>query len=129
VSPRSSTDDAAVLVQRELAKGLPEFSGGRFDVGHRAASDGIEVVEWEYEATPRADSEFLGVQLVHPLTLRGVTLVRKHGRRAEFKWYIDWLDSLGRSGLNAAIRPVPDGPQLDLSTLVELRDRDAETPS
>ena len=99
MSPRTSTDDAAALVQRELAKGLPEFKGGRFDVGHRAAGDGIEVVEWEYEATPRADTEFLGVQLVHPLTLRGVTLVRKRGSRAEFKWYIDWLDSLGRSGL------------------------------
>jgi hypothetical protein len=129
MSPKTATDDAAALVERELVKGLPEFKSARFDVGHRATGDGIEIVEWEYKATPRADTEFLGVQLAHPLTLRGVTLVRRRGRRAEFKWYIDWLDSLGRSGLNAAIRPVPDGPQLDLSTLVELRDREADKRS
>jgi hypothetical protein len=124
VSPRTSNDDAAALVERELTKGLPEFERGRFEVGHRADGDGVEVVEWEYEASPRADTEFLGVQLTQPLTLRGVTLVRKKGRRPEFKWYIDWLDSFGRSGLNAAIRPVPDGPQPELSTLVQLRDQE-----
>jgi hypothetical protein len=125
VNPDSATDEAAKLVHRELAKGLPEFTGVRFDVGHRASDGGIEVVEWEYEANPRPHTEFLGVSLSHPLTLRGITLVRKVGRRNEFKWYIDWLDSLTRSGLTAAIRPVPDGPQLELSTLEELRDREA----
>jgi hypothetical protein len=34
--------------------------------------------------------------------------------------YIDWLDALNRAGLNAALRPVPDGERQQLSDLRSL---------
>jgi hypothetical protein len=59
--------------------------------------------------------------LTEALTLRGVTLIKRGPDDAVLlRWYIDWLDALNRSGLNAAFRPVPDGSQPDLASLLSL---------
>jgi hypothetical protein len=70
---------------------------------------------------PHPDAQFLGVRLKEPLTLRGVTLIQESpADGVRLRWYIDWLDALNRAGLNAALRPVFDGRQPDLSDLLPL---------
>jgi hypothetical protein len=109
------------LVQAELEGGLPEFEAVEFTVDFQVADGAGEAVAWTYVAKPRPDRVFLGVRLTEALTLRGVTLLRRTGNGgAEFRWYVDWLDALNRAGLNAALRPVPDGRQPNLSELTSL---------
>jgi hypothetical protein len=111
----------ADLVRTELARGLPELEPIDFEA-ECALSDGpLDAVAWTYTAMPRPGHPFLGVHLTVPFALRGVTLVRRaEDGSALLRWYIDWLDALNRAGLNAALRPVPDGPQPSLPDLLPM---------
>jgi hypothetical protein len=111
----------ADLVRNELERGLPELDPVDFSVDCELADGALQAVAWTYVARPRPGSNFLGVRLTEPLTLRGVTLVRvAEEGNVLLRWYIDWLDALNRAGLNAALRPVPDGEQPQLSDLRSL---------
>jgi hypothetical protein len=110
----SNQADGAALVRAELEAGLPELATTDFTVDCELAQGSSQAVAWTYVAALRPDRDFLGVRLTGPLTLRGVTLIRRsNGDGAsdrdglQLRWYIDWLDALNRAGLNAALRPVP----------------------
>jgi hypothetical protein len=78
-------------------------------------------VAWTYTAKPHPGTLFLGARLTEPMTLRGVTLIKQgSGDGVLLRWCVDWLDALNRSGLNAAFRPVPDGPQPELASLLSM---------
>lgn len=112
---------AADLVRTELERGLPELEAVEFDADSELTDGPLDAVAWTYVARPRAGHAFLGVHLTEPITLRGVTLVRRADEGdVLLRWYIDWLDALNRAGLNAALRPVPDGPQPAVPDLLGL---------
>jgi hypothetical protein len=114
-------DDRAALVRSELENGLHELDPVEFSVDCQFADGALQAVAWTYIARPRPGTPFLGVRLTQPLTLRGVTLVQvAEDGGVLLRWYIDWLDVLNRAGLNAALRPVPDGEQAQLSDLRSL---------
>jgi hypothetical protein len=114
-------DDRAALVRTELEHGLPELEPVEFSVDCQLADGPLQAVAWTYVARPRPATRFLGVRLTEPMTLRGVTLVQvAEDGNMLLRWYIDWLDALNRAGLNAALRPVPDGEQQQLSDLRSL---------
>jgi hypothetical protein len=116
-----SRDDRAALVRGELEHGLHELDPVEFSVDCQLANGALQAVAWTYVARPRPGTPFLGVRLTEPLTLRGVTLVQvAEDGGVLLRWYIDWLDTLNRAGLNAALRPVPDGEQAQLSDLRSL---------
>jgi hypothetical protein len=115
-----STSDGAALVQSELEHGLSELDAVQFDVESSLTDGPMQAIAWSYTARPRQGESFLGVHLSTDLVLRGVTLIRESGGGVQLRWYIDWLDALNRAGLNAALRPVPDGPQPDLADLLSL---------
>jgi hypothetical protein len=120
---KSATDHAggAAIVRAELEAGLPELESLDFSVDCELAEGTLQAVAWTYAAKPRRDRLFLGVRLSEPLTLRGVTLIQQsEADGVRLRWYIDWLDALNRAGLNAALRPVPDGPQPNLADLLGL---------
>jgi hypothetical protein len=109
------------LVRSELEAGLPELNVVGFDVDSEVADGTLRAVAWTYVGRLRPGHQFLGVHLRGDFTLRGVTLIRDEpGGGVSLRWYIDWLDSLNRAGLNAALRPVPDGQQADLEDLLGL---------
>jgi hypothetical protein len=113
--------DPVSLVRSELGQGLPELDPIQFEVDAELTDGALQTVAWTYTAKPRPGTLFLGAQLTEPLTLRGVTLIKRGPDGAVLlRWYIDWLDALNRSGLNAAFRPVPDGPQPDVASLLSL---------
>lgn len=113
--------DGAALVEAELVNGLPELERTDFEVDFQLADGPGQAVAWTYTGRPKPHSKFLGVELKEPLVLRGVTLIQAGpGDGVLLRWYIDWLDALNRAGLNAALRPVPDGPQAQLTELIEL---------
>jgi hypothetical protein len=113
--------DRASLVRSELEQGLPELDPIQFDVDCELTEGALQAVAWTYTAKPRPGAPFLGAQLTEALTLRGVTLIKRApDGTVLLRWYIDWLDALNRSGLNAAFRPVPDGRQPDLADLLSL---------
>jgi hypothetical protein len=113
--------DGASLVRSELERGLPELDPSQFEVDSELTDGPLQAVAWTYTARPRRGVTFLGAQLTEPLTVRGVTLIKRGPENAVLlRWYIDWLDALNRSGLNAAFRPVPDGSQPDLAGLLSL---------
>jgi hypothetical protein len=117
----SDQSDTATLVRTELEHGLPELDPVQFDVDCELADGPLHAVAWTYTARPRSGNLFLGARLTEPVTLRGVTLVQRGADDAVLlRWYIDWLDALNRSGLNAALRPVPDGRQPELAHLLSL---------
>jgi len=108
-------------VQAELEHGLSELHPVQFDVESELADGALRAIAWSYTARPREGQSFLGVQLSTEFVLRGVTLIRTGPDDGVLlRWYIDWLDALNRAGLNAALRPVPDGPQPDLADLLAL---------
>jgi hypothetical protein len=114
-------DDRASLVRSELEHGLPELDPVQFEVDSELNDGPLQAVAWTYTAKPRPGALFLGAQLTEALTVRGVTLIKRGPDDGVLlRWYIDWLDALNRSGLNAAFRPVPDGPQPDLASLRSL---------
>jgi hypothetical protein len=116
-APASET--RADLVRSELVVGLPELEPIDFEAECELADGPLDAVAWTYTAKPRSGHAFLGVHLTEPFTLRGVTLVRQaEDGTVLLRWYIDWLDALNRAGLNAALRPVPDGPQPSLPDLL-----------
>jgi hypothetical protein len=117
----SERDGASALVRKELEDGLQELEAVDFQTEHELSDGQLRAVSWVYVAKLRPDHHFLGARLTEPLTLRGVTLIQ-HGPadNVQFRWYIDWLDALNRAGLNAALRPVPDGPQPQVSDLEHL---------
>ena len=113
--------EGAALVQTELEHGLSELHPVQFEVESELAEGPLRAIAWSYTARPREGESFLGVQLSTEFVLRGVTLVRQEPAGGVLlRWYIDWLDALNRAGLNAALRPVPDGPQPDLADLLSL---------
>jgi hypothetical protein len=113
--------DRAALVSRELQTGLPELEMVEFTVEHQLGDGTLDAVAWTYVGKPHPDAQFLGVRLREPLALRGVTLVQQSpGNELRLRWYVDWLDALNRAGLNAALRPVFDGRQPELSDLQPL---------
>jgi hypothetical protein len=113
--------DGADLVRRELEAGLHELEPVGFDVDSQLTDGSLKAVAWTYVGRLRPGHQFLGVHLREDFTLRGVTLIRSEPNGAvSLRWYIDWLDSLNRTGLNAALRPVPDGRQPDLDDLLGL---------
>jgi hypothetical protein len=112
--------DGAALVEAELVEGLPELERVGFQVDFQLADGPGQAIAWTYTGQPKPGKKFLGVELKEPLVLRGVTLIQtgpEDGVR--LRWYIDWLDALNRAGLNAALRPVPDGRQTELNALIE----------
>jgi hypothetical protein len=114
-------DDRAALVRSELERGLPELDPIDFSVDCQLADGALQAVAWTYVGRPRPGTHFLGVRLTEPLSLRGVALVQvTEDGNTLLRWYIDWLDALNRAGLNAALRPVPDGKQPQLSDLRSL---------
>lgn len=117
----SGASEGAALVLSELEQGLAEFDLVHFDVESELSDGGLQAIAWNYTARPRQGVPFLGVHLTSELTLRGVTLIRQGSDGGVLlRWYIDWLDALNRAGLNAALRPVPDGAQPDLAQLMSL---------
>ena len=113
--------DGAALVEAELANGLPELERTDFEVDFPLADGPGQAVAWTYTGRPKPKTKFLGVELKEPLVLRGVTLIQAGPADGVLlRWYVDWLDALNRAGLNAALRPVPDGPQTQLTELIEL---------
>jgi hypothetical protein len=115
--------DAGSLVRAELETGLHELAPVEFTIEHLLRDGPVHAVAWAYVGQPHPEAQFLGVRLREPLTLRGVTLVQDFpGEGIRFRWYIDWLDALNRAGLNAALRPVFDGQQPELSDLAPLID-------
>jgi hypothetical protein len=113
--------DGVSLVRSELEQGLPELDPIQFEVDADLTDGPLQAVAWTYTAKPRPGALFLGAQLTDAMTLRGVTLIKRGPDNAVLlRWYIDWLDALNRSGLNAAFRPVPDGRQPDLASLLSL---------
>jgi hypothetical protein len=117
----SGLSEGAALVQTELEHGLRELDPVQFDVESELAEGPLRAVAWSYTARPREGESFLGVQLSTEFVLRGVTLIRTEtDGRVLLRWYIDWLDAFNRAGLNAALRPVPDGPQPNLTDLLSL---------
>ena len=111
----------AALVCAELEQGLPELDPIQFEVDSELTEGPMQAVAWTYIARPRPGVAFLGAHLTEALTLRGVTLIKRGSDDTLLlRWYIDWLDALNRSGLNAAFRPVPDGSQPDLASLLSL---------
>jgi hypothetical protein len=115
----TAADDSqnAVLIRT----GLPELDPVTFAVDEELVDGDRGMVAWTYTGRPRSGSPFLGVHLTEPFTLRGVTLIRPGaGDGVLLRWYIDWLDALNRAGLNAVVRPVPDGRQPDLADLQQL---------
>jgi hypothetical protein len=116
-----TSESRAALVRSELEQGLHELDPVEFSVDCQLADSALQAVAWTYVARPRPGTPFLGVRLTEPLTLRGVTLVQvAEDGGVLLRWYIDWLDALNRAGLNAALRPVPDGRQAQLSELRSL---------
>jgi hypothetical protein len=117
----TSHSSPADLVRAELEHGLPELEALEFDTECELSDGPLDAVAWTLVAKPRPDHSFMGVHLTEALTLRGVTLVRRSDDgNVSLRWYIDWLDALNRAGLNAALRPVPDGPQPSLEELRSL---------
>jgi hypothetical protein len=117
----SSDSDSAALVRGELEIGLHEFEMVDFNVDHQLDDGPLHAVAWTYVGKPHPGAQFLGVRLRDALTLRGVTLVQESAvEGVRLRWYIDWLDALNRAGLNAALRPVFDGRQPELSDLLPL---------
>jgi hypothetical protein len=115
--------DRGALVRHELQNGLHEFELVEFTVDHQLRDGELHAVAWTYVGKPHPDAQFLGVRLRDSFTLRGVTLVQESPENGvRLRWYIDWLDALNRAGLNAALRPVFDGRQPDLSDLIPLID-------
>jgi hypothetical protein len=115
--------DGAALVRGELESGLDEFELVEFTVDHQLADGALQAVAWTYVGKPHPGAQFLGVRLRDAFTLRGVTLVQESEQEGvRLRWYIDWLDALNRAGLNAALRPVFDGRQAELSDLLPLID-------
>ncbi len=113
--------DGAALVQAELEAGLPELERVDFAVDFRLADGPGQAIAWTYTGQPKPDTKFLGVRLRDKVVLRGVTLIQAGPEDGVLlRWYIDWLDAHNRAGLNAALRPVPDGPQTELEELVDL---------
>jgi hypothetical protein len=109
--------DSAATVRAELEGGLHELEAVDFTVDSELNDGALQAVAWTYVARPRPGSLFLGVRV----KLRGVTLIRRADDGSVLlRWYIDWLDALNRAGLNAALRPVPDGVQPQLSDLLAL---------
>ena len=118
-----SGPDGAALVRQELESGLHELELVDFEVDHQLSDGVLQAVAWTYVGKPHPGAQFLGVRLRDPLTLRGVTLVQDSPQDGvRLRWYIDWLDALNRAGLNAALRPVFDGRQPELSDLLPLID-------
>jgi hypothetical protein len=118
----SESRDTAALVRTGLERGLPELDPVEFTADCELADGALQALAWTYVARPRPDTTFLGVRLTEALTLRGVTLLQRAegADGVRLRWYIDWLDALNRAGLNAALRPVPDGRQPELSDLLSL---------
>jgi hypothetical protein len=108
------------LIRSELERGLHEFQLMTLDVEFQIDDGERHAVAWSFTAQPKPHSTFLGVHLTEPLTVRGVTLIQPGPSGVLLRWYIDWLDALNRAGLNAALRPVPDGPQPEVSDLQQL---------
>ena len=118
-----SGPDGAALVRQELESGLHELELVDFEVDHQLSVGVLQAVAWTYVGKPHPGAQFLGVRLRDPLTLRGVTLVQDSPQDGvRLRWYIDWLDALNRAGMNAALRPVFDGRQPELSDLLPLID-------
>jgi hypothetical protein len=112
--------DGAALVEAELVNGLPELERADFEVDFQLADGLGQAIAWTYTGRPKPNRKFLGVELKAPLVLRGVTLIQAGPKDGVLlRWYIDWLDALNRAGLNAALRPVPDGRQTELNALIE----------
>jgi hypothetical protein len=107
-------------VRAELEHGLSELDAVQFDVESSLTDGAMQAISWSYTARPRKGESFLGVHLSTDLVLRGVTLIQQSDSGVMLRWYIDWLDALNRAGLNAALRPVPDGPQPELTDLLSL---------
>jgi hypothetical protein len=117
----SGGSEGADLVRAELEHGLSELHPVQFEVESALTDGAMQAIAWSYTARPRQGESFLGVQLSTEFVLRGVTLIRPAPDGGVLlRWYIDWLDALNRAGLNAALRPVPDGPQPDLADLLSL---------
>ena len=117
----ASDTDRADLVRSELENGLHEFELVEFTVDHQLRDGVLQAVAWTYVGKPHSEAQFLGVRLRDAFTLRGVTLVQDSEQEGvRLRWYIDWLDALNRAGLNAALRPVFDGRQSELSDLLPL---------
>lgn len=114
-------DDGSALVRAELEQGLPELEPIDFGIDFRLADGPNRAIAWTYTGRPKPGRTFLGVQLTDLFTLRGVTLVQPGPDEGVLlRWYIDWLDALNKAGLNAALRPVPDGPQFEPDNLLGL---------
>ena len=112
--------DGAALVEAELVQGLPELARADFQVDFQLADGPGQAIAWTYTGRPKPHTKFLGVELKEPLVVRGVTLIQSGPDDGVLlRWYIDWLDALNRAGLNAALRPVPDGRQTELNALIE----------
>jgi hypothetical protein len=121
--------DGAALVEAELVQGLPELERADFEVDFQLADGPGQAIAWTYTGRSKPDRKFLGVELKEPLVLRGVTLIQSGpGNEVLLRWYIDWLDALNRAGLNAALRPVPDGRQSDLNVLIEQLRKEPQGP-
>src|SRR3974377_655087 len=120
-SPGTPPENRADLVRTELERGLPELEAVVSQAESELSDGPFDAVAWSYVAKPRPGHAFLGVHLTAPLTLRGVTLVQRGDDGSPLpRGSIDWLDALTRAGLNAALRPVPDGPQPSLPDLLPL---------
>ena len=118
---QTGDDETVALIRAELERGLHELDPMTFDVEFQIAEGERHAVAWSFSGRPKPGSSFLGVQLTQPFTVRGVTLIQPDPSGGVLlRWYIDWLDALNRAGLNAALRPVPDGPQPDEADLQSL---------